>query len=73
MEEELDVLVVGDDAVVDHDELVVLAGGVRMRVHGGRNTVSSPSERLRKFNYILNIIALLNVKTKLKILDITLK
>ena len=33
LEEELDVLVVGDDAVVDDDELVGLAGSVRVRVH----------------------------------------
>jgi hypothetical protein len=43
LEEELDVLVVGDDAVVDDDELVGLAGSVRMRVQGGRNAVSRPS------------------------------
>ena len=42
LEEELEVLVVGDDAVVDDDELVVLAGGVRVGVDRGRNTVGGP-------------------------------
>ena len=42
LEEELEVLVVGDDAVVDDDELVVLAGGVRVGVDRGRNTMGGP-------------------------------
>jgi hypothetical protein len=42
LEEELEVLVVGDDAVVDDDELVVVAGSVRVRVHRRRDTVGSP-------------------------------
>ena len=39
----LDVLVVGDDAIVDHYELVVLPRPVRMRVQVRRSPVSGPS------------------------------
>ena len=42
LQEEFDVLVVGDDAVVNDDELVGLAGGVRVRVDSGGHTVSCP-------------------------------
>ena len=50
LEEELEVLVVGDDAVVDDDELVVLAGGVRVGVDRGRNTVGGPPSEQKLFS-----------------------
>ena len=50
LEEELEVLVVGDDAVVDDDELVVLAGGVRVGVDRGRNTVGGPPSGQKFFS-----------------------
>ena len=50
LEEELEVLVVGDDAVVDDDELVVLAGGVRVGVDRGRNTVGGPPSGQKLFS-----------------------
>lgn len=43
LQEALDVLVVGDDAVVDDDERVVLVGALRMRVRLARRAVSGPA------------------------------
>ena len=44
LQEKLDVLVVGDDTVVNDNELIGLAGGVRVRVDSGGYTVSCPPE-----------------------------
>ena len=44
LQEHLDVLVVGDNAVVHHDELVDIAGAVRVAVRVGRGSVGSPSK-----------------------------
>ncbi len=43
LQEEFDILVVGDDAVMNDDELVGLAGGVGVRVDSRGYTVSCPS------------------------------
>ena len=45
LQEHLDVLVVGDNAVVHHNELVNIAGAVRVAVCVGRGSVGSPSKK----------------------------